>query len=474
MELAPLWEGFQYKEHQVDGVRWMVDRESAEFPGGLLCDEMGLGKTMEILGLIRNTSIQETLLLGPKAVLGQWKDAAIKSKLNVACFDNGWKPPQPFFKGKPFLYIANYEKLSRKSHFKKKWGRIVLDEAHKVRNRNSAMYRSISELSYASLWAVTATPVVNNLNDIRNLLALVGYSLVKLVNYAYILECMQEACLHRSMEDMRNVLTDLPAAPTIKTISLDFASEDEKEFYQGIQGKLMKRFKALQQDEYTGSFELIMKLRQLSIHPQIYINARRKAWPGYIRPDMPEESTKFLALKNMINNSPPARFIVFCQFHDEMDMLEEYLSKDSSISRIQQYSGAISDKEREDVLEATKTSVKGHDILLLQLQSGGVGLNLQHFNKIIFMSPWWTAALMDQAIGRAVRIGQKEVVEVTRIVLKEEDSLNIDQQMLQTADSKRNTLEQLFKHSTNGKDTSKVATATATASEDPVNEDPLA
>jgi SNF2 family DNA or RNA helicase len=66
------------------------------------------------------------------------------------------------------------------------------------------------------------------------------------------------------------------------------------------------------------------------------------------------------------------------------------------------------------------------------------------------MSPWWTAALMDQAIGRAVRIGQKEIVEVTHFVLNEEETMNIDKKMLDKADEKRDMLKSLFMFASRG------------------------
>ncbi len=66
------------------------------------------------------------------------------------------------------------------------------------------------------------------------------------------------------------------------------------------------------------------------------------------------------------------------------------------------------------------------------------------------MSPWWTAALMDQAVGRAVRIGQKEIVEVTMLLLKEEETMNIDEMMIEKAESKRNILMSAFQHASRG------------------------
>ena len=79
------------------------------------------------------------------------------------------------------------------------------------------------------------------------------------------------------------------------------------------------------------------------------------------------------------------------------------------------------------------------DVFLIQLQAGGTGLNLQHYDRIIFVSPWWTSALLDQAIGRAVRIGQKNVVKIYWLRLKTEndESFNIDSFIMDKADSKR-------------------------------------
>ena len=148
-----------------------------------------------------------------------------------------------------------------------------------------------------------------------------------------------------------------------------------------------------------------------------------------------------------------AKWIVFCQFHDEMKMLNEYLSESPAVWRIQQYHGGLTQKEKDEVIEQSHNEIEEYgknDVLLIQLHSGGVGLNLQHFTQVVFMSPWWTSALMDQAIGRAVRIGQTEQVEVTLFVLKEEDSLNIDEKMLEKAKEKKELLIAVFKNANKG------------------------
>jgi SNF2 family DNA or RNA helicase len=451
-----LWDGFDYKPHQTTAVEWMLSRERSDPSGGLLCDEMGLGKTMEVLGVIKNSPKNSTLLLCPKAVVPQWRTAALRSGLNV-CEVKGhvWSIPKPFRSGAPFLFIANYEKLASKRtglFFSRTWHRVVLDEAHRAKNRSGLIFSSVERMTRETTWCVTATPVVNDLADIRALFQLVGYDKTRLTNTSFLYETVNQACLHRSMEEMRPVLAELPAAPKVKKERLDFETEDEEDFYRGIQGALARRWKALEHDNIKAFFVLLMRLRQLSLHPQVYINARKREWAGYNRKDWDGSSTKFSVLRTKIETcAEPRRWIVFCQFHDEMDMLQEFLGESMSVGSVLQYHGGLTEKAKADALAATHDDLNGkHQVLLLQLHSGGVGLNLQHFTRIIFMSPWWTAAMMDQAIGRAVRIGQDDVVEVTLLVLKEEETMNIDEKMLSKADTKRSVLARVFEYASRG------------------------
>ena len=458
--MLPLWPSFLYKPHQVTGVEWMLNRENQPDSGGLLCDEMGLGKTMEVLGLMKNSDKKKTLLLGPKAVISQWIDAATKSDFNVMEVENGgWKLRGRPKLQSPWFYITNYEKVpSNPSLFNKTWDRIVLDEAHRIRNANSVLFKAVADMERKTLWAVTATPIVNSVKDMNNLFALVGFKKSRFNDPVERLNVVAEACLHRSMEEMRGTLKELPAAPIIVKEALDFATEEEGNFYRSIQGKIAARWKHIEHDNTKEMFVLLMRLRQLSLHPQVYISAmkRKSILGGYQRPDWDEPSTKFIVLKEKIEETPlPTKWIVFCQFHDEMEILQAYLESSPAVYKVSQYHGGLNDSQKDDVIEGSKEPLPmnqeaRHEILLLQLQSGGVGLNLQHFTKIIFMSPWWTSALMDQAVGRAVRIGQKETVEVTLLVLKEEETMNIDEKMLGKADEKRGMLEQTFLYASRG------------------------
>ena len=109
------------------------------------------------------------------------------------------------------------------------------------------------------------------------------------------------------------------------------------------------------------------------------------------------------------------------------------------------YHGGLNLAERTAVLTRSKETTQ-RTVLLLQLQAGGVGLNLQEYDRILFVSPWWTSALMDQAIARAVRMGQTRVVHVYHLHLaaEKDNSVNIDKLVHAKAQQKRQMLARLF------------------------------
>jgi SNF2 family DNA or RNA helicase len=443
--LKPLWpDGFAYKQHQTTGIKWMMERELSQPAGGILCDEMGLGKTIQMLGLLKQCGKQETLLLAPVAVLQQWEDAARKSRIAVFRPRVGtrtvhWEAVTPVIPGAARLHIIGYEsaRAHRELVISHAWDRVICDEAHRVASK-SGLRVLVQKVEAPRRWMLTATPIVNGLDDLKALLEHVGApssDLVKLV---------PQYILARSMDDLRATIADAPPKPVEKTLRLPFKTEDEAEFYRGMTGLIVKRWKALELDGGGAGtalmkLQLFMRLRQLSLHPQVYIAARRKALGSiYGRADWDGSSTKFEAIKELIRNSDrPHRWIIFSHFHPEMELLTTALKAEPSVRHVWSYSGALSAGQRKEVLAATHEPLEGgSQVLLVQLQSGGTGLNLQHFDRVVFTGPWWTSALMEQAVGRAVRIGQREVVEVYHLVLEEEEAINIDAVMREKAEEK--------------------------------------
>lgn len=436
----------------------MLEREALTPSGGILCDEMGLGKTIQLLGLIKETKANATLLVAPLSTLDQWQDTAERCGFCVWRCHAGkdeWEIPKNFRPSAKHLYVVNYERaISRPALVNQRvWPRAVFDEAHRMADPSGQCFAlAKQEVQAKSRWFLTATPIVNSVKDALSLFKLLGHDELNASHPEQMQDVIQKYVLCRRMSDLRGIMSGLPDAAKEYNHILDFETADEAEFYRGIQGIMQRRFRMLQHEEggQQEMFRLIMRLRQISIHPQVYIGARKREWRSYNRADWEDPSTKFVKLKELMErqSSEPHRWLIFCHFHEEMELLQEYLMMECPIVReCSLYSGAMSAKERAAAIETSKSLLIGsqQEVLLVQLQSGGVGLNLQHCDRVVFMGPWWTAALMDQAIGRAVRIGQNDQVEVHRLILKEEASMNIDKKMFEAAERKRDLCNRFLK-----------------------------
>ena len=450
--------------------------------GGFQCDDMGLGKTIQITSVIINNLVHDTLLIVPVAMIDTWTQVLEKAGALVYHLDTKQKQPwvlvnspesksriyKRFSKIRPAVHITNYEKLySNPSVFGYVWDRIVLDEAHKIRNGDGEIARQARKLEGNIRWVVTGTPLVNSLKDVVSLMAFLGvpHSTTWRWEPRYV-PLLPEIVIHRSLDSMRGVIEAVPPKPEIHDIIMDFDTEEEEDFYLGVQGaseSLALRYS----DELLTSqmaFKLLLRLRQLSVHPQIYIHAKRREEPSYEREDWIEPSTKLEKIREIIETDDdytrkdgmPHKYIIFCQFKDEMELIRAHLINEYVIEEknILIYNGSMTKDERDATLKYSKESMEEKTVMLIQLQAGGVGLNLQEYDRIIFMSPWWTSALMDQAVARAVRMGQAEVVKVyhLKLAVEEKNSVNIDRLVNGKAEEKREMLEKLFSMCSRGSD----------------------
>lgn len=482
-KVRPLWSNFTYFEHQIDGIQWMLDKEingtivkgrtsgsTAHIHGGFQCDDMGLGKTIQITSVIVNNPVPDTLLIVPLVMIQTWSEvlqrAGIKvylPQITTSIPRNTWLLqnkdsgiPRHFIKMRPAVYIANYEKLYHNpSLFRREWNRVVLDEAHKIRNYDGEVARYARKIVAPLRWVVTGTPLVNSFKDVVSLLAFLGVPHSKLCTWeTRYEEILPQLVIHRTLESLRDVIPGAPPVPVEQHEVLSFDTKHEEEFYLGVQGATEQLLKKYSMDSLTAqqAFVLLLRLRQISVHPQVYINAKRRSDTSYLRDDWALETTKLNRIRNIILNDTPFKsdgtshkYIVFCQFTDEIQLIKMFLEQNKVVQNIFVYNGAMTKESKDRVMEDAREAI-GSTVVLVNLMSGNAGLNMQFCDRIIFTSGWWSDAVLQQAKARAVRIGQKEIVHIflLSLAIEQDNSINIDRLIHDKAHHKQIMLEKIF------------------------------
>jgi hypothetical protein len=174
-----------------------------------------------------------------------------------------------------------------------------------------------------------------------------------------------------------------------------------------------------------------MRIQQFLVHPRIYLDSKAaataagaKEWLG--------STTKWSAcvekdLFEAVEKKIPT--IVFCQFRQEIDMVVEAArARGASAWMIR---GGMSVAEVGAVVSEAKEAVTAgcSVVVVVQIVTGGVGLNLQFCQRVLFLSQHWNPAVVHQAVGRAVRIGQREVVDVFMYRIVDDVLENLDLRM---------------------------------------------
>ncbi|KAG8239005.1 hypothetical protein J437_LFUL005062 [Ladona fulva] len=188
--------------HQSHGLAWMLWREQQTPPGGILADDMGLGKTLSMISLILKhkedlenniNAVSEsnddpkggTLVVCPTSLLGQWKTEVErrckKYALSVYVYHGSDRSSKPRSLMRHDVVLTTYgivmrecESISTKGASKKQdgpihlvnWTRIILDEAHVVRNCKSKTSQAVICLKGTYRWALTGTPIHNKELDL--------------------------------------------------------------------------------------------------------------------------------------------------------------------------------------------------------------------------------------------------------------------------------------------------------------------
>jgi SNF2 family DNA or RNA helicase len=415
--------GRLFAPYQREGVLWMLNMEDQKSgpKGGFLCDEMGLGKTVQLVSTMLGNPKPRTLIIVPKSIITQWVEEITRfaPSLTISVFDGPERKIEDVD-----VTIAPYTLLTLKGgsadaktplHMVS-WDRVILDEAHEIRNKKSKLFKSVCRLQTQIKWIVTGTPVFNSMEDFVSLCTFLGLS--KVVVQGMTNKIKDIYILRRTKDDLAKINERLQLPPCyFENVELEMYP-DEKQLYEIVFLEAQETIRDAFRNTVSLNaknmviLECLLRARQCMIWPQMYLDGVAKQnetqaekWVG--------RSKKMETLFEMVNSHPNEKSLIFCQFRGEMNYIQQQL--DCPVFRID---GAVPKEERVKQIEGFKKAPSGA-VFIIQIKSGGQGLNLQEATRVYITAPSWNPATELQAIGRSHRTGQTQPVYVKKLIYKE-------------------------------------------------------
>ena len=467
---------FQFKQYQFDGVQWCLNNElrltgsSSISSGGIIADEMGLGKTIMMIGTMYVNFLPRTLIVVPPVLIQQWFHEIYHASGHKALmfYGNQKKSISQHDVNQARIVLTTYNTLLPDDCLLKNvtWNRVIFDEAHHLRNSKTKRYIACKQIKARVRWLVTGTPVQNKKQDFYNLCSMAG--LISGSNNRLLdLEHMRMIAMNHILRRTKaQVGIHLP--PVNKTLCVvEWQNKQEMMLSEEIHSLLpnqtgvsdSKRRKLADNFGSMGMLVAILRARQSCVLPKLMRKHIELFCNFNIGFNIGSNSEYLNALDSSSKIDAVVKFIlerkdngkgkiVFCHYQSELDTIAQKLL-DGGLTKVVKYDGRNSGGKN------LATLSEPADALVMQIQTGCEGLNLQHnFSEIYFVSPHWNPCVEDQAIARCHRIGQTKPVDVFKFEMRgfkkdnnsvsELDPITLEKYVNKVQDLKRDISKQLL------------------------------
>lgn len=402
------------RSYQMTGYQWFKSLSHYHL-GGILADDMGLGKTLQSIAYLASELGEHPhLIVVPSSVVYNWKNEFEKftPTLKVAVMTG--TPQERHEKINLFkdadVWITSYATLRQdiEQYRELTFQTLILDEAQFIKNYATKTSKAIREIRAGRRFALSGTPIENSIDELWAIFQVVLPGLMpnqkafKQLSHEKIASISGPFILRRLKKD---VLKELP--DKIESVSVSELTNEQKELYVGYLRQVQQE--AAQSIQESGFQQNRMKilagltrLRQICCHPSLFIeNYEGKS--GKL--DLLMET-----VETAIANGK--RMLIFSQFTSMHEIIIEKL-KEAGIGYFY-LSGQTPSNERVEMSD--RFNQGENSVFLISLKAGGTGLNLTGADTVILYDLWWNPAVEDQATGRAHRFGQKNVVQVIRLI----------------------------------------------------------
>ncbi|RDW22364.1 helicase SNF2 [Oceanobacillus arenosus] len=428
------------RSYQMTGFQWFKSLSYYHL-GGILADDMGLGKTLQSIAYIASEPSENGwphLIVAPSSVVYNWKNEFEKfvPDLNVAILTG--QPTERHQKIAESMemdvWITSYATLRQDIDIYREltFQSFILDEAQFIKNYATKTSKAMREIKATRRFALSGTPIENTIDELWAIFQVILPGLMpnqrnfKQLSNEKIAMLTRPFILRRLKKD---VLKELPEK--IESVSVSELTKDQKDLYVGYLRQVQQE--AAQSMKESGFNRNRMKilagltrLRQICCHPSLFIENYQGG------------SSKLEQLMDTVKSALEngKRMLIFSQFTSMHELIIEQLAKEG----IDYFylNGSTPAKDRVDMSERFNNGEK--NIFLISLKAGGTGLNLTGADTVILYDLWWNPAVEDQATGRAHRFGQKNVVQVIRLITEG----TIEEKIYELQQKKRELIDQVI------------------------------
>ncbi len=433
------------RPYQRQGLAWM-SRLAAHQLGGVLADDMGLGKTIQVLALHAQRG-GPTLVVCPTSLMANWEREAERF-VPSARVRRYHGPGRELEAIQPNDIVVTTYGVVRSdiAHLSTlRFDLVIADEAQQIKNARSRSAKAIRGLHSNARFAVTGTPIENQLAE---LWSLIDFSVPGLLgpldrfrrdvalpierdndrDATWRLSKVTAPFLLRRRKTDPGIAPELPAK-TERNVIVPLTAE-QASLYRATTEEVLADVAANQGLVRQGMvLKLLTALKQITNHPAHYL--------GQDGP-MIDRSGKLDALDQLLDSAAEngEAALVFTQYVAMAELLAKHLDQRGIVVGL--LHGGLSPTARQRLVDSFQAGEL--PVLLLSLRAGGTGLNLTRATQVIHYDRWWNPAVEDQATDRAYRIGQDKPVTVHRLITEG----TVEDRVAELLDAKRELADRVI------------------------------
>lgn len=436
------------RKYQRTGYRWLRTLAQNGF-GGILADDMGLGKTLQIITFLlackekadENALSKPALIVCPASLVYNWDNeirrfAPVFSTVVVSGSAQERKELIESSRDKE-IFITSYDSLRRDmdSYREMEFSYQVIDEAQFIKNPATQNAKSVKEIKADVKFALTGTPIENRLSELWSIFDYL------MPGFLYSYSVFRDEIEHPIVKEedrlalirLQNMIKPFVLRRLKSDVLKDLPEKQETVVYSKLGGEQLKLYAANVaqfKNEIMGLSAAEFATKRMHVLAQLMRLRQICCDPALCYDNYKEASAKLDTCMELVRGAVESghKILLFSQFTSMLDRIAKCFAEEG----ISYFTLTGDTPKQARVKMAEEFNNDSTNVFLISLKAGGTGLNLTGADIVIHYDPWWNVAVQNQATDRAHRIGQKNKVNVYKLIAKD----SIEEKILKLQESK--------------------------------------